>query len=149
MKTTLWMVLFIFYVAFLIPASWCQETVQRARLVSEGEAAEILSKALEQDGRTKLPGYTVEPASRKADFPDFYFFQPLHYDPGGVAVIGYFAVDERTGDVWDGVVCRKLNSRQLRSLQKDVRKRIGLTDQAYRRIVRSGPMCGPGEKPLK
>ncbi len=127
-----------------------QQAIKKSRILSEEEARELLTKALEPGGAPKLPGYSLEKTSTIPEgTPDYYSFQALWDNPQGVAVIGNYAVDARTGDVWSGTVCRALSSRPLRVLQGVIRKRIGLADQLYQQIKRPGPMCGPGEKPLK
>jgi hypothetical protein len=117
-------------------------------MVSEEEAEKLLIKALEKGGASKLPHFTTEPGYTNPDFPDFFFFLPLHYapEPGGVAVIGTYAVDKRTGDVWDGAVCSELETHGLRKLQKSIRNRIGLSEQEYKQTRRLGPMCDPRRK---
>jgi hypothetical protein len=56
---------------------------------------------------------------------------------------GFYYVDLRTGDVFDGVVegCGTLKNRKLAALQKQVRRSIHLTDIEYRKIKTGGPMC--------
>jgi hypothetical protein len=80
-------------------------------------------------------------------FPDFYSFQALHDNPTGSPNMGFFKVDPRTGDVWNGVICGKYTSAALLALQRTVRQRIGLTEEEYRKTQRRGPMCEPGEQP--
>jgi len=78
------------------------------------------------------------------DFPEFYAFEALNDQRTGSANIGFFFVDPRTGDVWNGVICEQFQSPPLRKLQQAIRNRIGLTDEHYRTIRTEGPMCGPG-----
>ncbi len=108
----------------------------------------MVYRALESQGATKLPKFGLE--HYKNDyFPDFCFFEASADHPGpGSGVVGHYAVDRSTGDVWDGVVCRELRSPGLENLQRTVRKRIGLTEKEYRKLRRPGPMCSAGETPL-
>jgi hypothetical protein len=76
---------------------------------------------------------------------DFYGFQALWINPPGASINrGFFVVDPRTTDVWSGVICERYASRSLAKLQRAIRKRIGLTDEEYRKAAKTGPMCGPG-----
>jgi hypothetical protein len=133
--------------AFGNSAICCQQAAQKAPAIDQDEAEKLVSAALEPGGATKLPGYYLE-SSTQADFPDFYFVHADWNNPSGGG-IGYYAVDMRTGDVWSAAVCYKEKSRPLRKLQKTLRLRLGMSRQEYKRLRRLGPMCGPGERPLK
>ncbi len=61
--------------------------------------------------------------------------------PGSVHV-GFYVVDPRTGDVWDGVsACGEINSPELWRLRAKIRAQIGLPDRRYSEIRRAGPLC--------
>lgn len=118
--------------------------------VSLEEAQRLVYKALESEGAgaTKLPGFGLS-AYKDPYFPEFYFFEATWDNTGeGSVVIGHYAVDPRTGDVWDAVVCEELDSPSLRKLQQATRKRLGVTQKEYHKLRRPGPMCSPGETPL-
>ena len=86
-----------------------------------------------------LKDHAVDSAPQKyevEDYPGFQFFQPD--PPNGVI---HYAVDLRTGEVWDAPTCEKLTSPSLKKLQNAVRDRIGLTADEYRKIGRPGPFC--------
>jgi len=92
-------------------------------------------------GATRLPGFRVELMSKSID-PTFYFFEARWANPKPASVIvGHYAVDPNTGDVWDGVVCSEFTSPLLRRLQVSIRRRLGITDDKYRVLRRKGPMC--------
>ena len=111
------------------------------------EEAEALVTAFFRDrGNTKLPSFGLETYVSKYD-PGFQFFQGIFDNPGGSFNLGHYAVDRKTGDVWNGVVCARARSPSLVKLQVAIRNRIGLTNDEYRKIRRLGPMCDPGEKP--
>ena len=78
------------------------------------------------------------------DFLEFYGFEALNDQRTGSANIGFFFIDPRTADVWNGVICEQFQSPSLRKLQQVIRHRIGLADEQYRTIRVEGPMCGPG-----
>jgi hypothetical protein len=78
------------------------------------------------------------------DHPDFYGLEALNDNRSGNANLGFFEIDPRTGDVWNGVICEQFSSPPLLKLQRTIRHRIGLTDQEYRNARRPGPFCEPG-----
>jgi len=62
--------------------------------------------------------------------------------PNGSAVYGSYYVDRQTGDVWDAVEeCTKIDTLALRKLQATIRKRLGLSESAYQKQKRKGPLC--------
>jgi len=102
------------------------------------EEAHELVKAFQKDhgeGGNGLEKYEVK------EYPGFQFFQAVPDPPSGRI---HYAVDRRTGDVWDAVICDHLTSRSLAKLLIAIRKRIGLTEEVYRNLHRDGPMCEPG-----
>jgi hypothetical protein len=59
--------------------------------------------------------------------PDWqsYGFQGLWVNPPDDSINrGFFLVDPRTGDVWNGVVCERYEPPALVKLQRVIRKRI-------------------------
>jgi hypothetical protein len=99
------------------------------------EEAHGLVKAFQKDhgvGGCGLEKYEVD------EYPFFQFFQAVPDPPDGRI---HYAVDLRTGEVWDGPVCEKLTSPSMKKLQNAIRNRIGLTADEYRRIGRPGPYC--------
>jgi len=77
-------------------------------------------------------------------FPGFYSFQAMWRNQYGSV---YFKVDPRTGDLWDGAACGGFTSPSLVALQQAIRKRIGLSDEEYKKTPRDAPMCEAGQKP--
>jgi hypothetical protein len=82
-------------------------------------------------------------------YKQFHFFTAVLGTSGGevgVLQVRYYAVDRKTGDVWNAVICQRITSPSLRKLQIALRKSIGLTDIEYRTMRRQGPLC-EGEMP--
>ena len=91
---------------------------------------------------TKLKGFDLS-----ASHEHFYTLEAHHYNPGGSGLIGLFAVDQTTGDVWYSVTCQRLTSRALVKAQESLRKLIGMSDTDYRTLRKPGPSCEPNEVP--
>jgi len=113
--------------------------------VSWEEAQQLVSKALEQGDATKLPGFALQQEPDDTYYPGFYNFSALWNNPGGNNVIGFYAVDRATGDVWSADECKQFNSAPLKKLQKAIRWRLEMDDKLYRKLKRPGPMCSRGE----
>jgi hypothetical protein len=97
-------------------------------------------------GSTKLRGFELDKFSDPY-YPEYQFFQGIFDNPGGSVNLGHYAVDRKTGEVWDGVICSRVASPSLVKLQVAIRNRIGLTREDYRKARRPGPMCDVDEKP--
>jgi hypothetical protein len=122
--------------------SICTESVSR-RKITKAEAIELIRASLELP-KGSFPGLSFEESGEDPYFPGYYEFQVLWASPPPTSPnIGFFKVDPKTGDVWDGVVCREYKSKKLKALQKQLRKQIGLTNEEYQRLrPKYGPMCG-------
>jgi len=119
---------------------------QKPRDVTLEEAAALVTAFFRDRGSTKLPSFGLEKYTDEY-YPGFQFFQGIFDNPGGSCNLGFYAVDRKTGDVWDAVVCSRASSHSLMKLQTAIRNRIGLSRDAYRKLKRPGPMCDPDENP--
>jgi hypothetical protein len=74
--------------------------------------------------------------------PDFFFFAATWANSSGSPIIGYFAVNPWTGDVWNSAGCEHLSSKRLERLQQDIRKRFHFSSEDYAKLRAKKPMCG-------
>jgi hypothetical protein len=119
---------------------------QGRREVTIEEAETLVTAFFKDRGSTKLPSFGLEKYTSKYD-PGFQFFQGVFDNPVGSVNLGHYAVDLKTGDVWNGVICERATSPSVVKLQVAIRNRMGLTKEEYRKLRRLGPDCDPGEKP--
>lgn len=57
-------------------------------------------------------------------------------------VVGIFAVDPYTADVWSATsACDELTNLRLRALQKRDRQALNITPAEYKRLKTKGPLC--------
>jgi hypothetical protein len=114
-----------------------------AREITLTEAQALVTAAVQGPGTKMLQGFGVEHLEND-DSPAFFFLSALWSPPAdfqGSVVVGNFAVDKRTGDVWSAVYCHEESSRYLRSRQALLRKQLGMSESAYRHNRRHGPLC--------
>ena len=113
----------------------------RPRRLTVYEARNLVLAALPSK-TTHLPKFGVDQYQDK-NLPRFYFFEALWEGaPNGSAVIGHYAVDSSTGDVFSAITtCDEKSTPALRKLQAKVRLRIGLSDSEYHKIKTKGPLC--------
>jgi len=108
--------------------------------VSVEEAKKLVLAALPSSAK-QLPKFSLE-GGQVPDSAGFYVFMAYWAGaPKGSTVIGHYAVDASTADVWNNVMaCEELSTPALRELQVRVRSRIGLFDAEYRKRKRRCPL---------
>src|SRR5215472_1692577 len=98
----------------------------RTRNLSVEEARRLAIEALYPTERS-APGLDVQLA-QASHISGFYRFEITWDNPTpGSVVIGSFAVNETTGDVWELALCKQRRSGGLTRLKQSLRKAIGLT----------------------
>jgi hypothetical protein len=110
-----------------------------ARSLTKDEAQKLAVAAI--DHRLKgLPHFGLD------DFPstepqekDFYLFEASYSNPGGPQVVGHYAVHKLTGEVWEFVACRKIESEELHKLQITFRSHIGISPKEAKRLADIAP----------
>ena len=109
------------------------------RRISREEATELVYKAIDRQPVTRLPGFGLEPLSMP-NFPQFYFFEGTwNNSKPGSGVSGHWAVDARTGDVWEPFSCKLLSSPGLRSELARIRREKNILPRDVRRARRDKP----------
>jgi hypothetical protein len=114
-----------------------QATKQR---VSVQDAKQLVLAALPSKAK-QLPKFGLEQYEYPAS-PGFYFFTAYWAGaPHGSMVIGNYAVDESTADIWNAVMaCEELNTPALHRLQAKVRSRLSLSNAEYHKQKRTCPL---------
>lgn len=113
-----------------------------SRKLTEAEARQLARLALAANART-LPGLRFDSYEGYPGRKGFYWFEITALVPDDVSpILGHYAVNQATGDVWEPVQCRKVTSAELTTLQRSLRKTISLTDRDLRRLSKVAP-CEP------
>lgn len=113
----------------------------RSRDLSVEEARRLAIQALQPTERA-APGLDVELA-QSSHIEGFYRFEITWNNPNpGSVVIGSFAVNRATGDVWELVLCKRRRSGELNRLQQELRKAIGLDSKELHELRDKAP-CEP------
>lgn len=112
------------------------------RTVTVAQAKELVLAALTPQQR-HLPKLAAE----SYDAPDspstfLYFTVVWEGTPTGSVVVGNYAVDPRTGDVFSATIeCTEQKNTHLRTLQARARAALHLSAAEYRRLKTKGPLC--------
>jgi hypothetical protein len=90
----------------------------------------------------RLPKLGAEPYDDPHK-PGFLFFTVTWAGtPNGSVVVGNYAVDRFTGDVWSAVIgCYEEKNEGLQALQVRIRAAMGLSASDYQQIKTKGPLC--------
>jgi hypothetical protein len=108
-------------------------------LVSE-EQAHVLARSTLTATARRLPDMRFD-REKTPHIKGFYWFEVTANVPDSTSpLLGYFAVNEVTGDVWNPVQCKRLTTSDIRRFQEHLRKKGKITD--FRRISDQAP-CEP------
>jgi|SRR5208283_5912598 len=110
----------------------------RDKRISLDEGRELASEIVKV--HNPGPGVSLTSSPRGFD-PDFYFFCATWPNPTGSPVIGYFAVNPWTGDVWNADDCEHLTSKSVQKTQADIRKRFHFKREEYAKLREKMPLC--------
>src|ERR1700727_1899398 len=99
----------------------------------------LASLTLEQK---RLPGVGAEQYNGK-NFSIFLFFTVFwEGTPKGSVVVGNYAVDPYTGDVFSATIgCKEEKNKNLQTLQTHIRTSLHLSKSEYQRLKTKGPLC--------
>lgn len=113
---------------------------QDSQLVTDKEARKLVLAAMPASVK-RLPKFGLEGGLDSRD-PRFYLFTAYWEGaPNGSMVIGNYAVDTSTADVWNApAACQEMSTPALRKLQKEVRSRLGLSQSQYQKVKRRCPL---------
>src|ERR1017187_1844778 len=108
-------------------------------VVTVKEAEALLSAALPKYAH-RLTGLGFEQYQDRRRF--IYFTVTWAAPAESSVVVGNYAVDPYTGDVWSAAIsCDELTTPSLHRLQKRVRAELGLSASDYRKVKAHGPLC--------
>jgi hypothetical protein len=102
-------------------------SIADAKEMPEAEAVHLLRTYLRSQGYDKkkypldIERYTDNSAK------GFYLYDVHVATPGYLGHIGSYGVNAETGDIWEAIGCKRLESKAVVSLQKQIRDASGLS----------------------
>ena len=128
----------------LLFASLCtigaSATGQAKREITPDQGRALVLESLSPQQR-RLPGLEADPYE---DAKSKFLFYTVIWagTPNGSVVVGNYAVDPNTGDVFSATAaCDEEKNRKLQVLQKRIRSALHLTDAEYQKLKTKGPLC--------
>jgi hypothetical protein len=105
------------------------------------QARTLIIEALTPQQR-HLPKIEVEQYASPSPSRFLFFTVTWAGTTNGSVVVGNYAVDPFTGDVWSAVTsCEEETNRGLRLLQARLRSALHLSQSQYRQLKTKGPLC--------
>jgi hypothetical protein len=131
----------ILFVFFTMLSTLCISTEKE---IAPEDAQSLVKKWLTSQGYdTGSSRFILEPDPEHSGFPEFYFFSAAYEQEQSVPTLGHFAVNRKSTDLWDWELCKRLRAPAVRSVQRSLRKKLGLSKQDYRRVSKDAPCSGP------
>ena len=122
-------------------------SVANGRAIGPATARRLVRQALIAVNQ-EAPSVRVEPL--RYDYaPEFYAFAATWPNSDGDPLIGYFAVNPWTGDVWDINACKRISSPALRREQEAIWKHSKLMPEAEKVLHERSPACSGDPKMRK
>jgi|SRR5580700_1333987 hypothetical protein len=111
--------------------------------VTREQARQLVLAVLQSQGfDVKSPNLVVEDWPDAPDIPGFYLLGAHTIAPDMNLSAGSFAVGRRTAEVWNWTHCWRFSrAKNVRNLQKKLRKEIGVTDSEYQKLAAKRPFC--------
>ena len=112
------------------------------RITIDQATALVMASLTAQQRR--LPSLGIEPEPPSPGNPSRFLFFEVTWEgtPNGSVVVGNYAVDPYTGDVFSSTMsCYEEKNKRLEALQAQVRAKLHLSQSEYRRLKTKGPLC--------
>jgi hypothetical protein len=111
-----------------------------AKVIPEAEAVHLLRMYLRSQGYdTKDFPLDVESNPGDNSTKGFYLYDVYVDTPERLVTIGAYGVNAETGDIWERVGCKRLESSAIASLQKQIRDASGLSASELERLRNMDP----------
>ena len=129
----------------LLLASLCAANAsavdQPERKITADQARALVLASLNPEQR-RLPSLGADPYKDPNTSKFLFFTVSWAGTPNGSVVVGNYAVDAHTGDVFSATVgCEEEKNKNLRALQTRIRASLHLSQSEYQRLKTKGPLC--------
>jgi hypothetical protein len=109
--------------------------------VTTGQARALVMASLTAEQR-RLPKLEAEQYDAPGSSKFLFFAVTWEGTPKGSVVVGNYAVDPYTGDVFSATIgCYEEKNKRLWALQAQVRATLHLSQSEYQQLKNKGPLC--------
>jgi hypothetical protein len=130
----------IFFLIWLCTTTAEAVDPPQSRITLDQATALVMASLTAQQRR--LPKLAVEPPYPPGPSRFLFFEVTWEGIPNGSVVVGNYAVDPYTGDVFSSTMsCYEEKNKRLKALQARIRATLHLSQSDYRRMKTDGPLC--------
>ncbi len=115
---------------------WAPALAAEPQTLPAEDQQRLVLAALPQE-RRQSPGLEVRLVGADPQYPRLVEYMVAR----PAAVIGYFDVDPRTGDVFQATGCGPMSTPELERLKLEARRKLHLTPESYARRRLKAPYC--------
>jgi len=115
---------------------------QGVKMIPEREAEHLLRTYMRSIGYDKKEApldLELTADSGKGEYAQFYLYAAYVDTPDRLVNVGHYGVNGSSGDIWELVGCKLIDSDAVRDLQKRIRKSTGVSASELKRLQQTGP----------
>lgn len=132
--------LLLLFASVCVLNAWAADKAERR---ATPDQARVLVLASLTPKERQLPKLETEPYNGPQSSRFVYFAVTWSDTPNGSFVVGSYAVDPYTGDVFSATSrCHEEKTKNLEALQKQFRTSMSLSQAEYLKLKTKGPLCG-------
>lgn len=129
----------LFLVSLCVASAVATGRPERNITADQARALVLVSLTPEQK---RLPSLGADPYKDPNTSKFLFFTVTWAGTPNGSVVVGNYAVDPHTGDVFSATMgCEEVTNKTLRTLQIRIRANLHLSQSEYQRLKTKGPLC--------
>lgn len=121
---------------FLLVAAAAPANRADQRKITVRQARDLVYEAVKGNNKGAEIDRIENPYDR-----EFYYFEVIVPNAVASPVVGHFAVNPWTGDVWNPALCERVAVPALKKLQKNIHRRSGLNRGEYLKAEKKKPIC--------
>jgi hypothetical protein len=115
-------------IGFAVATPFSEINLEKKKQISHAQARTIVLTYLKFQGyKTQSSKFDLENESDSREYPDFYMFHAYYNTATRLNSIGAYAVNRKNADLWDRLLCQRLESKPLLELQNKLRREMGLS----------------------
>ena len=93
--------------------------------ITKDEASNLLRRYLRSEGydtKSARLDLEMEKELMKISGSTFYIFDAYANTPQRLVTIGFYGINTETGDIWERLTCKRIESASIRAIQEQIRK---------------------------
>jgi len=120
----------------------CGQSIASEVTIPESEARHLLQVYIRSKGydtRSAKLDIEVNEGANNSTKSSFYLYDVYADTPQRLVTIGSYGVNAETGDIWERLTCRRVESDAVAKLQRQIRDSSGMSASEWKRISDRNP----------